>query len=152
MLHFYLSFLANVEKSELLWVHSNRAYNWKILHVILSKLDIFSLQTSVSCWVCLCLESYCWIIHLMMHMYVFCSSVCAHACLDCPTSYTMDCSPSGSSVHGIFQGRILDRVAISYHRVPSQPKKWTWVSWVYYIPGRFFIHWAIQKLGSPVCV
>ena len=26
----------------------------------------------------------------------------------------MDCGPSGFSVHGIFQGRILERVAISY--------------------------------------
>ena len=28
----------------------------------------------------------------------------------------MDCSPPGSSVHGIFQARILERVAISYSR------------------------------------
>ena len=28
----------------------------------------------------------------------------------------MDCSPSGSSVHGIFQVRILEWVAISYSR------------------------------------
>ena len=29
------------------------------------------------------------------------------------------CSPSGSSVHGIFQARILEQVAISYSRVSS---------------------------------
>ena len=29
---------------------------------------------------------------------------------------TMDCSPPGSTVHGIFQARILERVAISYSR------------------------------------
>ena len=28
----------------------------------------------------------------------------------------MDCSPPGSSVHGILQARILERVAISYSR------------------------------------
>ena len=28
----------------------------------------------------------------------------------------MDCSPPGSSVHGIFQARILEQVAISYSR------------------------------------
>ena len=33
----------------------------------------------------------------------------------------MDCSPSGSSVHGIFQARILDWVAISYSRWSSNP-------------------------------
>ena len=28
----------------------------------------------------------------------------------------MDCGPAGSSVHGIFQARILEQVAISYSR------------------------------------
>ena len=28
----------------------------------------------------------------------------------------MDCSPPGSSVHGIFQARILERIAISFYR------------------------------------
>ena len=38
--------------------------------------------------------------------------VCAQSC---PTlSDPMDCSPPGSSVHGIFQARILEWVAISY--------------------------------------
>ena len=34
----------------------------------------------------------------------------------------MDCSPSGSSVHGIFQARILEWVAISSSRGSSQPR------------------------------
>ena len=34
----------------------------------------------------------------------------------------MDCSPSGSSVHGIFQARILEWIAISYSRAPCQPR------------------------------
>ena len=33
----------------------------------------------------------------------------------------MDCSPLGSFVHGIFQARILDWVAISFSRESSQP-------------------------------
>ena len=33
----------------------------------------------------------------------------------------MDCSPPGSSVHGIFQARILEWVAISFSRGSSQP-------------------------------
>ena len=33
----------------------------------------------------------------------------------CPTLRdTMDCSPPGSSIHGIFQARILESVAISF--------------------------------------
>ena len=34
----------------------------------------------------------------------------------------MDCSPPGSSVHGILQARILEWVAISFSRVSSQPR------------------------------
>ena len=36
----------------------------------------------------------------------------------------MDCSPPGSSVHGIFQARILGWVAISYPRGSSWPRDW----------------------------
>ena len=40
-----------------------------------------------------------------------------------PTLYDpMDCSSPGSSVHGISQARILEWVAISFSRGPSQPK------------------------------
>ena len=31
-------------------------------------------------------------------------------------SMDMDCSPSGSSVHGIFQARVLEWIAISFSR------------------------------------
>ena len=34
----------------------------------------------------------------------------------------MDCSLSGSSVHGIFQARILEWGAISFSRGPSRPR------------------------------
>ena len=34
----------------------------------------------------------------------------------------MDCSPPGSSVHGIIQARILKWVAISFSRGSSQPR------------------------------
>ena len=40
----------------------------------------------------------------------------------------MDCSPLGSSVHGIFQARILEWVAISFSRGSSRPRDWTQVS------------------------
>ena len=43
---------------------------------------------------------------------------------------TMDCSPPGSSLHGIFQARILEWVAISYSRWPPQPSNWTCISCV----------------------
>ena len=40
----------------------------------------------------------------------------------------MDCSPPGSSVHGIFQAIVLEWIAISFSRVSSQPRDQTQVS------------------------
>ena len=40
----------------------------------------------------------------------------------------VDCSPPGSSVHGILQARILEWVAISFSRGSSWPRVQTWVS------------------------
>ena len=54
----------------------------------------------------------------------------------------MDCSPPGSSVHGIFQARVLEWVAISFSRGSSQPSDWTQVSC---IAGRFFTNWATRE-------
>ena len=49
-------------------------------------------------------------------------SVCVPAQL-CPSLCNlMDCNPPGSSVHGIFQARILEWVSISYSRESSQPR------------------------------
>ena len=40
----------------------------------------------------------------------------------CPTLCNpMDCSPPGSSIHGVFQARVLEWVAISFSRGSSQP-------------------------------
>ena len=47
----------------------------------------------------------------------------------CPTlCNSMDCSLPLSSVHGIFQARVLEWVAISFSRGSSQPRAGTWVS------------------------
>ena len=40
----------------------------------------------------------------------------------------MDYNLPGSPVHGILQARILEWVAISFSRRPSQPRDWTQVS------------------------
>ena len=54
----------------------------------------------------------------------------------------MNCSLPGSSVHGIFQARILEWVAISFSRESSRPRDWTHVScigrWILYpwVPGK----------------
>jgi len=54
----------------------------------------------------------------------------------CPTLCDpVDCSPPGSSVHGILQARILEWVAISFYRGSSQSRDRTQVS---HIAGRGF--------------
>ena len=72
----------------------------------------------------------------------------------CPTLCNpMDCSPTGSSIHGIFQARILEWVAIFSSRGSSQPRDQTWVSC---IPGRFFAttpqefpgHWGVHRFNA----
>ena len=70
----------------------------------------------------------------------------------------MDCSPPGYSIHGIFQTRILEWVAISFSRLSSQPRDQTWVSHIagrllpYELPGKpqsslwWWLHSFLAKL------
>ena len=61
----------------------------------------------------------------------------------CPTLCNpMDCSPPGSSVHGILQARVLEWVAISFSRGSSRPRDRTQVS---HIAGRCFNLWATRE-------
>ena len=57
----------------------------------------------------------------------------------------MDCSPPGSSVHGIFQARILEWAAIPYFRGSSQPRDQTRISC---IAGEFFTSWTTRESNS----
>ena len=54
----------------------------------------------------------------------------------------LDCTPPGSSLHGILQARILEWVAIPFSRGSSWPRDPTQVS---HISGRFFTIWAIRE-------
>ena len=55
----------------------------------------------------------------------------------------MDCSPPGSSVHGIFQARILEWVAISFSRRSFWRRDWIQVSCII---GRRFTVWATREV------
>ena len=74
---------------------------------------------------------------------------CVHLFCD-----SVDSSPPGSSVHGISQARILEWVAISFHRASSQPRDQTCIScvgWqVLYHWGTWeaCISWACQYLST----
>ena len=60
----------------------------------------------------------------------------------------VDCSPPGSSVHGILQARILEWVTTLSSRGSSQPRDWTQVSG---ITGRFFSIWATSVACCCCC-
>ena len=73
-----------------------------------------------------------------MKYYLLGVSVCV--CAQSLQLYLTLCDPidsrlPDSSVHGIFQARILECIAISFSRVSSQPRDQTPVS---YTAGRFF--------------
>ena len=65
----------------------------------------------------------------------------------CPTlRNAMDCIPPGSSVHGIFQARILEWVAISYSRgiLPTQGLN----QCVCCTGGQILYHYATWEAGT----
>ena len=64
----------------------------------------------------------------------------------CPTLCDpMECSPPGSSDHGILQARILEWAAISSSRGSSRLREWTWVSSA---AGGFFTDWATREVHN----
>ena len=77
-----------------------------------------------------------------------CVCMCAHtqSCLTLcdPAGYSL----RGSSVHGIFQARILKWVAISFSRGSSRPRDWACVSSISCIAGRFFTVWTTRETLS----
>ena len=76
-------------------------------------------------------------------------SVCAKSLQLCTALCDpMDCSPSGSSVHGILQARILEWVAIPFSKGSSWPRDRTHISYVSYI-GRQILY-PLSHLGSPL--
>ena len=54
--------------------------------------------------------------------------------------HPMDCSPPGSSAHGIFQARILEWVATAFSRGSSQPRDRTSISYVSCIGKQVLYH------------
>ena len=89
---------------------------------------------------------YIWI-YIYMWMWIYITYICIYILVlviqSCPTLCDpMDCSLSGSSVHGILQARILERVSMPSSRGSSQPGDWTWVSC---ITSKFFTIWATRE-------
>ena len=74
--------------------------------------------------------------------------MCAKSFQLCPTLCDpMDCSPAGSSVHGILQARILEWIAMSHSRVSSQPRDQSCIS---YMSCVYFNNFFFSFLKSPL--
>ena len=99
-----------------------------------SRACAWSLQ-SVAAWHTRSADTHEWFVNL--------TSLCAQLCLT--LGDLLDCSPPGSSVHGILQARILEWVAISSSRGSSPSGDRTSVSCVSCIAGGFFTCWAIRE-------
>ena len=69
-------------------------------------------------------------------------SVCMHAQSCLILCNPMDCSTQVFSVHGIFQARILEWIAISFSRKSSQPRDQTCISYMSVLAGKFFTSWT----------
>ena len=63
---------------------------------------------------------------------------------DSATPWTT-CSLPGSSVHGIFQARVLEWVSISFFKGSFRPRDWNWIS---HIVGRCFTVWVTRENTS----
>ena len=76
---------------------------------------------------------------MLFYTYVLClvAQLCPILC------DSMDCSLPCSSVHGIFQARILEWVAISFSSGSFQPRDRTQVS---HIAGRLLTIWATREI------
>ena len=59
----------------------------------------------------------------------------------------LDCSPPGSSVHGILQARILEWVAMPSSKGSSSPRDRTWVTCISCLAGRLL--YLLSHQGNP---
>ena len=71
----------------------------------------------------------------------------------CPTpSDPMDCSPPGSSVHGVFQARVLEWGAIAFSVTHSRyPLYWHWRFPAFEKPPGARTTWVLRVVGEGRC-
>ena len=92
------------------------------------------------------LQLFCKTTFLFMFPKVCFKMLCMHANVlqSCSTlCEPMDCSPLGSSVHGILQTRILEWVAIPFSKGSSQPRDRTWL---FHFAGRLPTIWTTRAV------
>ena len=81
-------------------------------------------------------------------VYIYIYGVSAKSLQSCLTLCDpVNCSPPGSSVHGILQTRLLEWVATPSSRGSSWPRLWSCISYVSFIGRQVLYHLCL--LGSP---
>ena len=135
----------------ILWLHYSCCFPLSMVWAMCTLLFLNSIIVDLQCCIdtCICLVFSNTIFHIYkgwIYIYAFHVYVYFYACLCSQSSLTLcdpvNCSPSGSSIYGILQTRILEWIAISYSRGSSWPRDWTCVSC---IGGRFFTTWPPEK-------
>ena len=74
----------------------------------------------------------------------FLSLCCVQLCLT--LCNPVDCTPSCTSIHGTFQARILEQVAISYTRGSSWPRDQTYISYISLTGREILYHCATKQV------
>ena len=110
-----------------LHIPPSNTWGLKLLHVLLS----FISSSFIEIWL-----TYNFV---LISTYVLVAQSCPTLC------NPMDYSPQGSSVHGIFQARMLEWFAILFSRGSSLPRGRTWASCISCITGRSFTIWATRE-------
>ena len=89
---------------------------------------------------------------VIKQQYFMCTVHCVCACLCaqlCQIFFNlMEFIPPGSSVHGIFQARILEQVVMSYSRGSSQPSNLTHISCISCMGRQIVYHRVTQYLHT----
>ena len=79
------------------------------------------------------------IIYIIFDIWIICVLCCAKSIQSCLTPCDpMYHSPPGSSIHGIYQARILELVAMPFSRGFPPSRDGTHISWFRALAGRFF--------------
>ena len=87
-------------------------------------------------------------VKMMLSVISHCCAVLRSLTQSCLTHCDpVDCSPPGSSVHGISQARVLEWNAISFSRGSSWPRNRTQVSG---IAGRCLTIWATREVSTSI--
>ena len=118
--HLIISPLTNVLKSKVQWSLMKLFYFCLFLTLLATSTFFFSKKPGV-----------------FMLSHSSCPALC----------YPMDCRPPGSSVHRIFQARILEWVAVFFSSGSSQPRDGTHI---FCIGRQVLYHWASRHLYNGI--